>query len=100
MAQIKVENVKISPVENQKFLYFYNNTKHRFTVRATPPNYPMEKITRTLATGYCLRLQVPGMPDDWDVRLAVLEPEDCLCVRTVSFCFGKNCVQKGRICKV
>ena len=90
MTQFTVENVKIYPIENQKFLYFLNQTKHRFTVRATPPNYPLEKIKRSLATGYCLRLQVPGMPDDWDFVLAVLEPDECLRVRTVSFCLDKK----------
>ena len=87
---MSVKNVKIITIENQKFVYFLNGTIHRFIVRATSSNYPLERIKRGLVTGHCLRLQVPGLPDDEDFLCLVLEPNECLRVRTVSFCRGKK----------
>jgi hypothetical protein len=74
--------VKLATVVNQKFIFYLNGTPHRFAVRATNPKYSLEKIK--CLDGYCLRLQIPGLPDDEEFLLATLEPHDCLRVRTVS----------------
>ena len=76
-------SVKLVTVVNQKFIFYLNGTPHRFAVRATNPKYSLEKI-KCLGSVYCLRLQIPGLPDDEDFLLATLEPHECLRVRTVS----------------
>ena len=75
-------------IVDQKFVYFFNASPHRYAIRATNPEYPLEKIK--CERGYCLRLQIPGLADDEDLLLENLEPRECVRVRTVSLCWGKT----------